>query len=295
MKRDLEEKEEEEEAEDVPMQNPAEQQDDDGDEDDDTDVSMINVDFEFFDLNPNVDFHALNTLMKQLMGPDAINFELGALADLLLSGPIGSTVKVDAEESDPYAFLTVINMNENRDHTQVKLLAEYLLSKSKKDEKCYKLLHKLLSEEAKGQTGLLLSERLINMPVEVSPPLYRILSEEIASKASSEPSYAFGHYILWSKSYTEIASKLDEEDDRPKKKGKSEKIKKEVFYFHSEDEILIKHASHRVQFQYSHENPESDSKRAFHDFGIKPTGELMIFTKEQLGKAVEELQSAFPF
>lgn len=287
MKRDLEVQN------DVSM--PTVVKDDDGDEDDETDVSMIDVDFEFFDLNTKVDFHALNTLLKQLFGPDAIDFELGSLADLILEQPIGSTVKVDGEESDPYAVLTVLNLNKNRSHEQVKLVTDYLVSKTKKDEKSYKLLFKLLAGEAKSQTGLLLSERLINMPVEVSPPLYRILSEELATKAATEPAYAFDHYILLSKSYTEIVSKLDEEDERPKKKGKAAKVTKEVFYFHAEDEILIKHATHRIQFQYSHELPESDSKRAFHDFGIKPTGELMILTKIQLAKAVAEIQETFPF
>lgn len=268
---------------------------DDGDEDDGTDVSMINVDFEFFDLNPKVDFHALNTLFKQLFGPDAVSFELGAIADLILEQAIGSTVKVDGEESDPYAILTTLNMNKNREHAQVRLLTEYLLAKSKKSEKCYKLLSKLLGPDPKGQTALLLSERLINMPVEVSPPLYRILAEELASKSSSDSSYTFNHFILWSKSYTEILSKLDTEDDRPKKKGKTPILKPENFYFHAEDEILIKHASQRVQFQYSHGLPEADSKRAFHDFGIKPSGELIIFTKEQLADAIAEIQIAFPF
>lgn len=267
----------------------------DEDEDDDTDVSMVNVDFEFFDFNTKVDFHALNTLAKQLIGPDAIDFELGALADLILENPIGSTVKVDGEESDPYAFLTVLNIRKHESHAQIKLIVEYLLSKSKKDESCHKLMTKLCSRDAKLSTGLLLSERLINMPVEVCPPLYRILQDELATKSASGTDYAFDYYLLWSKSYTETISKLDEEDDRPKKKGKVAKANKEVFYFHAEDEILIKHAAHRVQFQYSHELPESDSKRAFHDFGIKPTGELIVLSKAQLTKAIAELQDAFPF
>lgn len=263
-------------------------------EDDASDVSMVNVDFEFFDLNTKVDFHALNTLFKQLFGPDAINFELGAIADLVLEQPIGSTVKVDGEESDPYAILVVLNLTKNRDHAQVRLMMDYLLAKSKKSEKAYKQINKLLGPDTKAQIGLLISERLINMPVEVTPPLYRILLEELSAKVSSDASCSFDYFVIWSKSYTEIASKLDTEDDRPKKKSKhSESL--ETFFFHAEDEILIKHATQRVQFQYSHELPEADSKRAFHDFGIKPTGELIICTKDQLSKAVAEMQTAFPF
>ncbi|ORY85650.1 BCP1 family, partial [Protomyces lactucae-debilis] len=242
------------------------------------DVDMIDVDFEFFDLAP-IDFHALNTLLKQLMGPDAIKFELGALADLLLANKIGSTVKVDGEESDPYAFLTVLNLDVHKEHEQVKLVKDYLLSKVRKLDKMHALIGK-----AGAQVGLIFSERLINMPVEVAGPLYRILGEEITARQKTgkaeDKQYDLSHYLVWSKSYVETASKLDEEDDRPRKKGKQPKqaANKEVFFFHPEDEILIKHASHHINFPYSNAAPESDSKRAFHDFGIHPTGELILLT-----------------
>jgi protein BCP1 len=266
----------------------------DGDEDDDEDVNMIDVDFDFFDLAP-IDFHALNTLLKQLMGPDAVKFELGALADLLLANKIGSSIKVDGEDSDPYAFLTVLNMDVHKEHEQLKLIKDYLLSKVRKNDK----MHATLSK-AGAQVGLLFSERLINMPVEVAGPLYRILGEEISARQQSgkdsDKQYNLSHYLLWSKSYTETISKLDEEDDRPRKKGKQKQTaNKEVFYFHPEDEILIKHASHHTSFPYSNAAPESDSKRAFHDFGIHPVGELILLTKDQLAKAIQEIQEAFPF
>ena len=76
---------------------------------------MLNVEFEWFDPQPNVDFHGLKTLLRQLLDIDAQLFDLSALADLILSQPLlGSTVKVDGNESDPYAFLTVLNLHTHR-------------------------------------------------------------------------------------------------------------------------------------------------------------------------------------
>ena len=76
---------------------------------------MIDVDFEWFGPDPEVDFHGLKTLMRQLLDVDNQLFDLSALADLILSQPgIGSTVKVDGKESDPYAFMTVLNMREHK-------------------------------------------------------------------------------------------------------------------------------------------------------------------------------------
>jgi len=78
-------------------------------------MDMLDVDFEWFDPQPAVDFHGLKTLLRQLFDVDAQLFDLSALADLILSQPmLGSTVKTDGNESDPYAFLTVLNLHEHR-------------------------------------------------------------------------------------------------------------------------------------------------------------------------------------
>lgn len=78
---------------------------------------MVDLEFEWFDPQPEHDFHGLKTLVRQLLDVDAQLFELGALADLILSQPLlGSTVKVDGNETDPYAFLTVLNLREHRVH-----------------------------------------------------------------------------------------------------------------------------------------------------------------------------------
>jgi len=78
-------------------------------------MEMLDVDFEWFDPNPEVDFHGLKNLCRQLFDADAQLFNLSELVDLILSQPtLGSTVKVDGTDTDPYAFLTVINLHEHR-------------------------------------------------------------------------------------------------------------------------------------------------------------------------------------
>lgn len=76
---------------------------------------MLDVDFEWFDPQPEVDFHGLKTLCRQLFDIDAQLFDLSELVELILSQPLlGSTVKVDGNETDPYAFLTVLNLQVHR-------------------------------------------------------------------------------------------------------------------------------------------------------------------------------------
>ena len=79
------------------------------------DTNMLDVEFEWFDPQPEHDFQGLKTLLRQLFDVDAQSFDLSALADLILAQPLlGSTVKVDGNETDPYAFLTVLNLHEHK-------------------------------------------------------------------------------------------------------------------------------------------------------------------------------------
>lgn len=76
---------------------------------------MLDIEFEWFDPQPEHDFHGLKTLLRQLFDVDGQLFDLSALADLILGQPLlGSTVKVDGNETDPYAFLTVLNVQEHK-------------------------------------------------------------------------------------------------------------------------------------------------------------------------------------
>jgi protein BCP1 len=73
-------------------------------------MDMVNVDFEWFDPQ-EIDFHGLKNLLRQLFDVDAQDFELSAIADMIITqGLLGSTVKIDGKDSDPYAFLTVLNL-----------------------------------------------------------------------------------------------------------------------------------------------------------------------------------------
>lgn len=76
---------------------------------------MLDVEFEWFDPQPAHDFNGLKTLLRQLLDVDALSFDLSALTDLILAQPLlGSTVKVEGNETDPYAFLTVLNLHEHK-------------------------------------------------------------------------------------------------------------------------------------------------------------------------------------
>ncbi|EEH22421.1 hypothetical protein PABG_04632 [Paracoccidioides brasiliensis Pb03] len=255
-------------------------------------LDIVNVDFEWFDPQPAVDFDGIRNLVRQLLDNDAPLFDLSTLTDLILSQPLlGSTVKVDGNESDPFAFLTVLNLQQHKEVPVIKDLTNYLQRKSSSPQ--FSPLHELLSQPTPPAIGLVLTERLINVPVEVVPPMYAMLLEEIAWALEENEPYNFSHYLVLSRTYEKIKSKLDEEDDRPQKKKKKDvDVKTETFYFHPEDEILKKHALCYGGYQYTHQQEEgaSDSKRAFHEYGVRPGGHLILIEAAKFKEAVVDLK-----
>ncbi|KAI9774289.1 MAG: Mss4p nuclear export [Geoglossum simile] len=263
---------------------------DDSGSDDDKD--LVNVDFEWFDPQPEHDFHGLKTLLRQLLDVDAQLFDLSALAHLILSQPLlGSTVKVEGNETDPYAFLTVLNLHEHRDKPVIKDLTRYLIHKSSTVPSLSNSVKILLSPDSSSEVGLILTERVINIPSEVVPPMYTMLLEEISWALEEKEPYNFSHYLILSRTYNEVVSTLDQEDNRPQKKKKAINVEKELFYFHPEDEILQRHALGFGGFEYSKDEGEgkADSKRAFQEEGIRPQGHMILIEGASFEHTVKDV------
>lgn len=131
------------------------------------------------------------------------------------------------------------------------------------------------------------------MPHEIVPPMYTMLLEEIQWAIEEKEPYAFTHYLVLSKCYSEIASSLPSNDAPPsKKKGKKEEGG-ETFYFHPEDEKLHEYAAGHVTFEYDTPVDEgaADSKRAFQELGVKPKGHLVLIDAGKFESAVEGIKS----
>lgn len=254
-------------------------------------MNEVDVEFEWFNFKPDIDFHGVKSLLRQLLDVDSQLFDLSALADLVLSQPtIGSTVKVDGEDTDAYAFLTVLSLHEHREKKVVQNLTKYLLEKAKSIEALAPVSSTISSS---SQVGLILTERLINCPSEISPPMYSMLIDELEAAIEDKEPYEFTHYLILSKTYREIASSLDQEDAPKQKKSKPTKIGRDTFYFHPEDEVLQRFAVAFGSYEYTKDEGEgmADSKRAFQEMGIKPQGSMILIEAskfESAAKAISE-------
>ncbi|EME41076.1 hypothetical protein DOTSEDRAFT_136631 [Dothistroma septosporum NZE10] len=263
----------------------------------DEDLDILNIDFEWFDVNPKVDFHGLKTLLRQLLDIDNQLFDLSELADLILSQPLlGNTVKCDGEESDPYAFLTVLNLHQYKDKAVIKQLTEYIVRKSTGLPLERSLKDLLNPEDSSSQVGLILSERFINMPYQIMPPLYTFLTSEFRGAIENNNTYPFTHFLVLSKTYLEVAAFEADPSQPAKKKSKSSSNgDSEVFYFHDEDEILQKYAQGTATYGYEKADAEpeaSDAKRTFSEWGMKPQGHLILIEAGKFEGAVKGVEKA---
>lgn len=259
---------------------------------------VVNVDFDYFDLNPEVDFHATKTFLRQLFGDDASEFDISGLADLILTeNSVGTTIKTDGETSDPFALLSVINITEHASKPSVKSVVDYVLQKTKGLREFHTILTKLLTpakstKDARLKVGLVVSERMINMPVEVVPPMYKMLWEEMEKADNAHEKYEFDYFLVVSKMYKLVDATVEDDEQKSKKK-KSEKGE-EIDYFHYEDLVLEENAKYHEHYPYTKQQQETDSRRVFTEYGIDPQLSLLLLDKKGLQKSIPEMATKFP-
>lgn len=159
-------------------------------------------------------------------------------------------------------------------------------------------MSRILSPDSPTEVGLILTERLVNVPAEVVPPMYCMLLEEMQWALEEKEPYKFSEYIVLSKTYREVESSADQEQDRPQKKSRKSRTANnglETFYFHPEDEVLQKHAAEFGSFGYSRQDADGnpDSKRAFQELGIRPQGHIMLIEAGRFEPAVKAMAETF--
>ncbi|PPQ98057.1 hypothetical protein CVT26_003283 [Gymnopilus dilepis] len=279
--------------------------DDDGNESSSSDVvcvasrkSLVDVSFEFFDPNPNVDYHAIKRLLTQLFQRDAEQLHMHELTELILSQPtVGTTIKTDGIQSDPYALFTVLNMHLHHQNTSMKAIANYLLSVTEAHDPPFHATLKALFSQSEAHVGLVLCERLVNMPVQVVPPMYNMLADEVKwANADGEP-YQFTHLLFVSRAYhlseeeeSQLANrastrrKPEANSSKKQRKHRPELEQSEmarpadgVYPFHPEDDILAKAALHSLTYPYVAPLPPLvQETRSRETFGLDVRGRVML-------------------
>ncbi|KAL0541883.1 hypothetical protein IC582_021962 [Cucumis melo] len=200
-------------------------------------LEEIQADFAFFDPKPD-DFHGVKTLLQNYL--DKTRWDDIGFSDLILGQTtVGSVVKIEGDEdSGVFGFITALNLERYKDSRSIMDLKQYLLKVCKDNERENDL--KKLLEEQTSSVGLIVSQRLVNLPPQLLPPLYDALFDEISWATEDEPtkelqdSFRFKLYILISKIY-KLKTTNSKKTNRKKKP-----IQESFIYVKAEDEIFHK-------------------------------------------------------
>ncbi|KAG8382740.1 hypothetical protein BUALT_Bualt05G0108700 [Buddleja alternifolia] len=194
---------------------------------------VVQADFAFFDPKPS-DYHGVKVLLQTYL--DDKQWDLSGFVDLILGQPtVGTVVKIEDDEDDGvYSVVSALNLERYKGSKSIVELKNYLL-KVCQDMDVIANLRSLLGEHALD-VGLIVSQRVVNLPPQLLPPLYDGLFDEIEWATEDEPtqelqrSFRFKFYL--------IISKLYKHKNANQTKGTKARDE-DVIYIKPEDEIFL--------------------------------------------------------
>ena len=178
----------------------------------------------------------------------------------------------------------------------MKSLVDYLIGRLSLQPPQSAIIDKFKSS-AREHVGIVLSDRLLNVPPEVAPPMYRMLQEEITWAVEEKEPYTFSHYLVVSKKYQEETRVERAESDAPVQKktklGSAGEIQEISEDFHPEDQVLRSHASAIADFRYQMVQVAQSSGlgRVMQDLGLKPRGHVILCKAPDFEAAVKAMNS----
>ncbi|XP_076177996.1 protein BCCIP homolog [Ptiloglossa arizonensis] len=222
----------------------------------------IQVDFEGRSpLDP--DYHGIKTLLQQLFLKAHI--DLGSLTDLIISqNYVGSVVKQsedlegsddeDSDINDVFGVTTVINLSSGQNYPCVQQLRELLrqLANEHATDSTNTMIKHVLENDLEA-LGLLINERFVNIPAQISVPLLENLTSEIKRANNKRMPFNFSYYVLICKLYKSEDQKVGKKLKSKKKNNTEEPT---ILWSNPEEEIFAEEAT--FSFEFSVEK-ESDS------------------------------------
>ncbi|CAL1401649.1 unnamed protein product [Linum trigynum] len=214
------------------------------DSDGESSEGVVQADFAFFDPKPD-DFHGVKTLLQFFL--DNKEWNLCGFVDLILEQTtVGTVVKLEDDDGDGlFSVVTALNLERYKNHKCMKELEDYVLSVGH-ESNLVDQLRVLFSKKARD-VGLLVSQRVVNLPAQLLPPLYDALFDEVSWAVEDEPteqlrnSFRFKTYLIVTKIYMhkkangKLGKKADSEEEP-------------VIYVKAEDELFHEMSSWSFSF-----------------------------------------------
>ncbi|XP_029123170.1 protein BCCIP homolog isoform X2 [Elaeis guineensis] len=270
------------------------------DEEEKQEIEMVQADFEFFDPKPG-DFNGVKLLLQSYL--DKKPWDLSGFVDLILEqttvGTIVKSASQDGEEEGDddggdddeslFAVISALNLGRYAGHGCIKELKRFLLEVCSDESTKTKL--KLLLEQQASDVGLLVSQRFVNCPYQLVPPLYDALFDEVSWATEDElfcflkptqelrDSFRLKYYML-------LTRILENKNVNQRKAKQSQDYEEPFIYIKAEDEIFRELSLLSFTFRLHAEQLISHELKNYREMGL-----VMVVKADDISKFREKLKS----
>lgn len=185
------------------------------------DDEIENVEFNFSNILEN-DYHSLKSLLQPNFMFENIN--VGALADLLIAQheDVGTTIRADDQIFGLFSYVPLSSNMAKKNHSSfIDEFYNYLKLKCKNADEANKNKILELIGDKNVNLGLIISERIVNLPEETIPPALGLATKEInecreVEEKDYDKRFDFDYLILISK-FVKIIGESNKNNKKVKK------------------------------------------------------------------------------
>ena len=242
---------------------------------------IVNVNFDFSDPSEK-HFSSLRQYLISYLPIE--NFFVSELADLIVKQvSVGTMIQVENEPEDVYGFITALSLHQYRHVECIQQIRRFLI------EKCPEESKKDMLRVLNGKCGLVISERLVNMPYQLVPPLHNALHEDIEwaleneDNAELRSNFDFEKFIIISTCSVEKAKKKPS-GKKASKASSSDGYSTAKVFQNFEDEFL----SQASEISFTVDKPVRDADVAT---AVKKQSVVMVLSRKQHQLSLESFSA----
>ncbi|XP_077299938.1 protein BCCIP homolog [Arctopsyche grandis] len=250
------------------------------------DIQEIQVDFEGRTPQDS-DFHGIKMLLQQLLLKAHIN--LSEFSNLIIGNNyIGSVIKqsddmdeVDEEpdtSDDVFGITTLVPLDQKQTvgcvHQLRQLLTDF--AEDHANDQMKKLIQRVLN----SNSALLLNERLVNIPAQISAPLFESLREELHKALDRRIMTQFDYFVMICKIYKQ---------ELPKNQRANKNDNTTLLWSNSEEEVVCAEAVDFFEFSV-----QTESDLGFTGDWLEEDNTMMPFRRVLIidGKKMDNIVNA---
>eukprot|EP01080_Neovahlkampfia_damariscottae_P001422 gene1422-12042_t len=223
----------------------------------------IEVSFDVAPPNFEKDINGVELFMQHYLTGDVFDYN-GMVEALLgdeknkkpnqISNIIKIPYEVDEKKSefewnyDVYGIFSLIDLKKLKKTQFVKEIKNYMLNNCASDKKVFKEVEEILENES---CGLIINERVVNLPLQLTPHLHRQLFEDLEKFQDKNEYSKFKNFI--------IMTKIQEEKEGHLKKEDLKKSKFTPIFFKEEEELYYKKSFLNYHFNLKNQYTEDFS------------------------------------